>query len=119
MHPLFLDQNVRIEVGAFLRGDGHTVVHATEAGLRERDDETVFRWAAANRFTVITFDVDFAERAYWNRDPHSGIVRLRLELQTPKHIVPVIRSFLAAYAPEEIRNALVILTESKVRMRRR
>jgi len=118
MHRLFLDQNVRTEVGAFLREDGHTVVHATEAGLRERDDETVFRWAAANHFTVITFDGDFAERAYWSRDLHSGIVRLRLEPQTPKHIVPVIRRFLAAYSPEELRNALVILTESKVRIRR-
>ncbi len=28
MHRLFLDQNIRVEIAASLREDGHTVVHA-------------------------------------------------------------------------------------------
>ncbi len=96
MHRLFLDQNIRVEVGTALREDGHVVVHATEVGLRERDDETVFRWAVEKHFMVVTFDIDFTERAYWTREPHPGIVRLRLEPQTPDHVVRVLRSFLAA-----------------------
>ncbi len=118
MHRLFLDQNIRIEIAESLRQDGHTIVHATEVGLRERDDETVFRWAVENHLTLVSFDVDFAERAYWGREPHLGIVRLRLEPQTPEHVLPSLRSFLAAYSPEDMRNALVILTEKKVRIRR-
>jgi predicted nuclease of predicted toxin-antitoxin system len=118
MHRLFLDQNIRIEIAEPLRKDGHTVVHATEAGLRERDDERLFRWAVENRLTLVTFDVDFADRAYWGREPHLGIVRLRLEPQTPEHVLPILRRFLGAYSPEDMRNALVILTEKKIRIRR-
>jgi len=118
MHRLFLDQNIRVEMAESLRQDGHMVVHATEAGLRERDDETLFRWATGNRFTIVTFDVDFAERAYWGRDTNFGVVRLKLEPQTPLHVLPIIRRFLTAYSPDDIKNALVILTEKRVRIRR-
>ena len=118
MHRLFLDQNIRIEIAESLREDGHTIAHATWQGLRERDDETLFRWACENRYAFVTFDADFAERTHWNRGPHFGIVRLRLEPQTPDHVLPVVRNFLASYSPEEIKDALVILTERKVRVRR-
>lgn len=49
MHRLFIDQNVRLEVAASLRDDGHEVVHASGAGLAERDDEFIFRWATERR----------------------------------------------------------------------
>lgn len=118
MHRLFLDQNVRTEVAAALSEDGHEIVHASEANLERRDDETVYRWAVERNLTLVTFDVDFAERAYWNREPHPGIVRLRLEPQTPEHVLPILRRFLKAYSPADLRNALVVLTERKVRIRR-
>lgn len=118
MHRFFLDQNVRIEIAEALRSDGHEVIHASEAGLDRRDDEAVFRWAVERGVAVVTFDVDFAERAYWSREPHPGIVRLRLEPQTPDHVLPILRRFLKAYSPGDFRNALVILTEKKVRIRR-
>jgi predicted nuclease of predicted toxin-antitoxin system len=119
MHRLFIDQNVRLEVAACLRADGHEVVHASEAGLAKRDDETILRWATERGLAVVTFDIDFAERAYWTADPHHGVIRLRLEPQTPAHILPVLHNFLRAYSPESLNNALVILTEDKVRLRRK
>lgn len=118
MHRLFLDQNIRVEIAEPLREDGHTVAHASEAGLREREDETLFRWAVEKEFSIVTFDVGFAERAYWDREPHHGVLRLRLEPQTPEFVVPILRRFLATYSRADIRNALVILTERKVRIRR-
>ena len=119
MHRLFIDQNVRLEVAVSLRADGHGVIHASEAGLRERDDETILRWATERGLAVVTFDVDFAEWAYWTAVPHPGIIRLRLEPQTPAHVLAVLREFLKAYPPESLNNALVVLTEDKVRLRRK
>jgi len=118
MHRILVDQNVRIEIAEALRKDGHEVVRAGETGSARRDDEALFRWAADNGFTILTFDVDFAERAYWNPEPHAGIVRLRLEPQTPGHVLPFLRAFLSSYHPEHLKNSLVVLTESKVRIRR-
>lgn len=118
MHRLFLDQNVRIEVAQSLRDDGHEVVHALEANLDRREDEVLFRWAVEHRMTIVTFDVDFAERAYWRREPHHGVLRLRLEPQTPAHVVPILRRFLASWPPDRLQNALAILAENRVRVRR-
>lgn len=64
MHRIFLDQNVRIEIADSLRRDGHEVVHASEVTLQRRADEELFRWAAERLMTIVTFDADFAERAY-------------------------------------------------------
>jgi len=118
MHRLFIDQNVRIEVAEALRGAGHVATHASEVGLSERDDAAIFRCANEKDLAIVTFDADFAERAIWNRVPHPGIIRLRLEPQTPGHVVPILRDFLAACSPESLRNALVVRTEGRVRIRR-
>ena len=117
MHRLFTDQNVRVEIAESLRQDGHEVVHASEVRLARRDDETLFRWAVERGLSIVTFDIDFAERAYWGREPHHGVIRLRLEPQTPTHVLPTLRRFLAAYSREKLKNALAIVTETKVRLR--
>jgi len=118
MHRLVLDQNVRIEVAEALRHEGHDVLRASETNLARRDDSALFHWASAHERTVITFDEDFAEHAYWNREPHAGVIRLRLEPRTPEHILPILQVFLSSYSHADLRNALVILTERKVRIRR-
>ena len=118
MHRLLIDQIVRIEVAEALRADGHEVVRASETNLASRDDPTLFRWATEKGLTIVTFDVDFAEHAYWDREPHAGVVRLRLTPQTPEHVLKVLRAFLNSYSSVDLKNALVILTERKIRIRR-
>ncbi len=54
-HRLFIDQNVRLEVAVSLRADAHAVIHASEAGLAERDDETILRWATERGLAVVCF----------------------------------------------------------------
>jgi predicted nuclease of predicted toxin-antitoxin system len=78
----------------------------------------LFQWAIERHLTVVTFDIDFAERAYWLREPHEGVIRMRLEPQIPAHVFPVLRRFLASWPREKLKNALVVLTENKARVRR-
>ena len=118
MHKLFIDQNIRIEVAEALRQDGHQVIHASDVNLARRDDEEILGYAIARKLTIVTFDVDFAELAYWARRHHHGIVRLKIEPQTPSHVLPILRRFLTTHSPGELENALVILAENKVRVRR-
>jgi predicted nuclease of predicted toxin-antitoxin system len=118
MHHLFIDQNIRVEVAEALRRDGKHVVHASETGLKHHDDESIFRWCQGQGLTVVTFDSDFAEMAYRSHETHARIVRLRLEPQTPAHVIPILRRFFDAHPPEKLKNALVVLAESKVRLRR-
>jgi predicted nuclease of predicted toxin-antitoxin system len=118
MHRLFIDQNVRIEVAESLRHDGYEVIHASEANLDRRDDEELLRFATARGLTTVTFDVDFAELALWRGESHHGIIRLKIEPQTPAHVLPILRGFLATHSQESLENSLVILAEKKVRIRR-
>ena len=118
MHRLFIDQNVRIEVAEALRQDGHEVIHASEANLDRRDDEEILRFAAARGLAIVTFDVDFAELVFWRREPHHGIIRLKIEPQTPTHVLPILRGFLATHSQESLENSLVVLAENRVRIRR-
>jgi len=117
MHRLFIDQNVRVEVAVALRQDGYQVIHASEANLDRRDDEEVLRFATARGLTIVTFDVDFAELAFWRRELHHGIIRLKIDPQIPSHILPILRGFLTTHSQESLENSLVILTENKVRIR--
>ena len=118
MHRLFIDQNVRVEVAEALRQDGNEVVHASEAHLDRRDDEEVLRFAMARGLAIVTFDVDLAELAFWRREPHHGIIRLRIEPQIPTHVLPILRGFLTTHSPESLKNSLVILAENRMRIRR-
>ncbi len=118
MHQLFIDQNIRMEVAEALREDGHQVIHASDANLARRDDEEILRFATARKLAIVTFDIDFAELAYWARQPHHGVIRLKIEPQIPSHILPILRRFLTAHAQGGLENALVILAENKVRIRR-
>jgi predicted nuclease of predicted toxin-antitoxin system len=118
MHRLFVDQNIRIEVADALREDGYEVLHASDAKLGRRDDEDILRFASARGLAIVTFDVDFAELAFWGRVPHHGIIRLKIEPQTPSHILLILRRFLRTHSPRSLENSLVILTENKVRIRR-
>jgi predicted nuclease of predicted toxin-antitoxin system len=118
MHRLFIDQNIRIEVAEALREDGHEVIHASDANLDRRNDEDILRFAGARGLAIVTFDVDFAELAFWGREPHHGIIRLRIEPQIPSHILPILRRFLTTHSQGSLENSLVILTEEKVRIRR-
>jgi predicted nuclease of predicted toxin-antitoxin system len=118
MHKLLIDQNIRIEVAEALREDGHEVMHASDANLDRRDDEVILRFANARQLAIVTFDVDFAELAFWGREPHHGVIRLKIEPQIPSRILPVLRRFLATHSPASLENSLVILAENKVRIRR-
>jgi predicted nuclease of predicted toxin-antitoxin system len=118
MHRLFIDQNVRVEVAEALRHDGYEVIHASEANLDRRDDEEILRFATARGLAIVTFDVDFAELAFWSREPHHVIIRLKIEPQIPSHVLPILRRFLSTHTKESLEDSLVILAENKVRIRR-
>lgn len=117
MHRLLIDQNVRIEVAQALRDAGHDVIHLSELGFCQLDDDSIFFWAQAHQRTIVIFDADFAQHVLANRTAHAGVVRLKLEPQTPEHVLPPLSRFLATYPRERLENTLAVLAERKVRLR--
>jgi predicted nuclease of predicted toxin-antitoxin system len=54
-----VDQQLPPALAAFLKNQGHDAQHVRELGLKEADDATIWRYAAANGMVVVSKDEDF------------------------------------------------------------
>lgn len=89
------NENFPAETVAWLREEGHDVVHAAETLIGASDSE-LLRRAHADRRILITFDRDFGELVFHQRQPAArGIVLFRLHQQPPEIVLPFLRSFFA------------------------
>ena len=58
-----VDAQLPPALARFLEAQGHEAKAARETGLREADDSTIWTFARAGGWIVVTKDEDFAERA--------------------------------------------------------
>ena len=113
-----LDENQRPETLAFLQSLGYDVEYVPRIGLSGADDEIIAAYAKQTGRVIITFNFDFADMA--QAFPHDvpGIIRLRLEPQTPEVINPRLQQLLAHHPPSRILGHLVTITRAKIRFRK-
>ena len=65
---LLLDENLSPRLVPRLRSLFTGLTHVRDVGLREADDRSIWEWAKANDYTVITTDADFvamSQRLGW------------------------------------------------------
>lgn len=72
---------------------------------------------AKNRL-LITFDVGFGDLRVYPPSAHVGTVLLRLADQQPDATLDVLQRFLAEHPLEDLSGQLVVLTETRARLRR-
>jgi predicted nuclease of predicted toxin-antitoxin system len=90
-----LDANLPPGLAAWLREQGHDATHVqNQTGLAE-DDRTIFEFARAQRFVIVTKDEDFAALATLADGP-PPVVWLRLGNATNA----ALRSWLAPRLPD-------------------
>jgi predicted nuclease of predicted toxin-antitoxin system len=76
------DENIHLDVVAFLRSEGHDVLYAGE-GLIGSSDTVLLQLALSQNRVVITHDKDFGAMVIARREPMIGVIFLR-----PGHINP-------------------------------
>lgn len=74
---LLAGESVDGPVVARLRGDGHAVVWIVEEAPGTAD-EVILARAYAEGVVLVTADKDFGELVYRQRQPHAGVLLLRL-----------------------------------------
>ena len=74
------------------------------------DDRDVAQKAFVENRILITNDKDFGERIYRERQPHRGIVLLRLEDERAAIKIDVLRQLIASYA-DRLTDQYVVVTE--------
>jgi len=101
----------------WLREHGHDVFSVYEEA-RGMDDHDIVQKAFAENWILITNDKDFGERIYRERQPHRGIVLLRLEDERAVVKLDVLRQLLANYA-DRLADQYVVVMETWVRFARK
>lgn len=99
-------------VARWLREQSHDVFSAFEEARGATDDE-VFHRAVAEERILITNDKDFGEKVYRSKQPHHGVIFLRLRDERTASKIAVLEKLLVSYA-EQLSGAFVVVTETQV-----
>jgi hypothetical protein len=67
---------------------------------------------------LVTFDLGFGDVRRYPPGGHDGIILLRLEDQHPELVLDVLRRLLAQQDLDSVEGALVVVTDTTVRIRR-
>ena len=67
---------------------------------------------------MITFDEDFADARMYPVGSHAGVVRLRVWPATIENTEAALARLFDSVAEEELRGSLVIVDQTKIRVRR-
>jgi len=110
-----IDMNLSTEWVDFLRRADVEAVHWSEIGPVEEDDPVIAAYAAANRYCVITRDLDFGELLATTGADGPSVVQMRGQRILPQHHGAQLLSALAAHA--EALGAGVFITIEATRTR--
>ena len=103
-------------VARWLREQQHEVYSVYDDAPGTADDEIIQK-AFAENWILITNDKDFGEKVYRDRQPHHGIVLLRLEDERAASKIDAIGRLLASHSGH-LADQFVVVTKRLVRFAR-
>lgn len=77
-------------------------------------DDDILGKAYDEDWILITNDKDFGEKVYREKQPHHGVVLLRLQDERAASKIDAIKKLLDGYE-EQLADAFVVVTETQVR----
>jgi predicted nuclease of predicted toxin-antitoxin system len=117
MPPLLLDMNMSVEWLTFLQNEGLTVMRWSAIGDPRAPDVDIMAWARANRFVILTQDLDFGTLLALTQAQGPSVIQLRGNTVAPLSAGPLLLSALQTFADELADGALLVLDENRLRVR--
>jgi predicted nuclease of predicted toxin-antitoxin system len=111
-----VDECTGPSVAAWLHRQGHEVFSVFDEA-RGIEDNDVIEKAYNENWILITNDKDFGEKVYRERQPHRGVIFMRLEDERAANKIEVLRRLLERYA-DKLADRLVVVTDTQVRFAR-
>jgi predicted nuclease of predicted toxin-antitoxin system len=115
---LLADMGVSVRVVNWLRSGMHDVVHLRERGLQRLPDLEIFKLAANEKRTILTFDLDFGEIVAESRDEIVSVILFRLHNTATTNVIARLTTVLPACATDLIDGAIVVVEEGRHRVRK-
>lgn len=113
-----LDENLPVELVPELTALGHDVEHVYGENLSGRPDPDVWRAAQAENRMLITQDIRFGDTAMFSPGEHAGFVLVRLKRPGRVALITKVVAIFSSEPVESWSGAFVVLSDSKLRVRR-
>jgi predicted nuclease of predicted toxin-antitoxin system len=112
------DMGVAMRVVEWLREQRHDATHLRDENLQRMPDRDIFRKAATEERILLTFDLDFGEILALSGQKTVSVVLFRLHNTRTPHVIE--RLQVALQETEQIlaSGAIVVVEESRLRVRR-
>ncbi len=112
------DMGVSAKVVSWLREHGHDATHLRDEGLQRLPDREIFGKAVAENRVILTFDLDFGEIAALSEGEKCSIIVFRLRNTRTPHVIARLDSVLAASSSYLEKGAVMVIEETRHRIRR-
>ena len=111
------DMGVAARVVEWLRTQGHDASHLRDEGLQRLPNGEISDKALAERRIILTFDLDFGEIAALAKGRKISIVLFRLHNTRTPHVIERLSAVLADSMGALEQGAVVVVEESRHRIR--
>ena len=115
---ILLDENLPAELAEMLRALGHDVDDIPAKGLAGHPDHEVWALAQSAGRLLITQDIRFGDARMFTPGEHAGFVLVRLKRYGRRALIAKLQEVFAGHEIESWAGCLVVVGESKVRVRR-
>jgi predicted nuclease of predicted toxin-antitoxin system len=109
-----VDESTGPYVAHWLRQQGHDVFSVYDEA-RGMDDDRIIEKAFTEQWILITNDKGFGEKVYRQRQPHHGVVLLRLGDERPLVKIATLGRLLLRHS-DRLPGSYVVATEKRVRV---
>lgn len=110
-----VDESTGAQVAEALQTAGYDTVYVGRVMPGAKDKKILARAYAEGRI-LVTNDKDFGERVYRSREPHAGVILLRLRKDVPQRRIAVLRRLIVSVG-QGLQGKFTVATESRVRIR--
>ncbi len=114
---VLVDMNLSPEWVLALKQYGWDAVHWSSVGDPRAPDAVIMAWALAHRHVVFTHDLDFGAMLALTHAAGPSVVQVRGQRILPEGTSAVIATTLRRYEEELSRGALVVVEETRSRIR--
>ena len=110
-----VDVNVGIAVAHDLRQSGHDVTFAGDVDWRMTDADMLSLAHGEGRI-ILTMDTDFGELVYSSRQPHAGVLLLRMPGADREEKVRVVQEIVGRHG-DQLPNRFCVYRQGRLRVR--
>jgi predicted nuclease of predicted toxin-antitoxin system len=114
---VLIDMNHSPDWVPLLQREGWDCVHWSTVGDPRATDDILMAWALANGFIVFTHDLDFGTTLALTHAKGPSVLQVRGQNVLPDHMGPFVIAALRQHDSDLAAGALVVVDESKCRVR--